>query len=129
MNVTALKDGGYAVVYGANSINPDGSGRLGDIFVKAIHGDGSEGQPIRVNARAPIDGGGANQDTVVYLGDGGRPSVRRLARQTFGNGLISSVIVDTRTMQSPWPERATTTSMSAPISVATISTAQAATTC
>ena len=66
MNVTALKDGGYVVAFAAKSFNLDGSVQdNGDIFVKAIHGNGDVGDPIRINADAPIDGFEANQDTVV----------------------------------------------------------------
>jgi Ca2+-binding RTX toxin-like protein len=92
VDATALVRGGYAVAFVAAD-----AGDFGDIFVKVVDVNGVAGNAIKINGRAGIDGVGS-QDTlsISEMADG------RLAVSwrdgTLGNGLISTTIVDARTV-------------------------------
>ena len=95
---TALKDGGYAVVYIEPSTNPDDADPAadrGDVFVRTVHGD-SLGDPIKINARAAIDGKSAQYYVDIAEMADGRLSVTWQDDSTL-HGIISTTIVDTRT--------------------------------
>ena len=93
---TALKDGGYAIVYIEPSTNPDNTSvDRGDVFVRTVHGD-SLGDPIKINARAAIDGKSAQYYVDIAEMADGRLSVTWQDDSTL-HGIISTTIVDTRT--------------------------------
>lgn len=91
VSATALKSGGIAVAYIAAD-GPD----FGDVYVRVVGADGVAGQPLKVNARASLDGPGSQKDpTISEMADG------RLAVSwhdpSQGNGLISTTVLDLRT--------------------------------
>ena len=95
-SITALKDGGFAIVYLDKSTNPNGSVDYGDVFIRVADAQGNLGQPMRLNARAAVDSfGGQDTPMVVEMADG------RLAvtwhDATYANGIIGTTIVDART--------------------------------
>lgn len=92
VGAAALRMGGYAVAFVAAE-----TGDFGDVFVKVVDVNGVVGPALKINARAAVDGVGS-QDTlsISEMADG------RLAVSwhdgSLGNGLISTTIVDARTV-------------------------------
>jgi len=93
VSVTALKSGGFAIAY----IAADGTaGDQGDVYVRVVGADGVAGPALKVNARAAVDGFGAQRTPSISEMADGRLAVS-WNDQTIGNGLTSTTIVDART--------------------------------
>ncbi len=92
---TALKNGGFAVVYIAAD-GPD----FGDVYVRVIGADGVAGNPIKVNARASQDSAGSQRDPMISEMADGRLSVSWIdpaISDGSAPSIVTSTIVDART--------------------------------
>lgn len=102
VSVSALRDGGFAVTYTAQTVDGPSRNDAGDIYFKAYHPGDIEANvtAIRINARAgDVDGIGAQHtSSIVEMADGRSAVSWYDGTASAGNGSnISTTIVDART--------------------------------
>jgi Ca2+-binding RTX toxin-like protein len=94
---TALRDGGFAVLYAEAALNPDGGGDFGDIFIRVVRADGTVNQPLRVNAHWVDDSiGGQSMPSISEMADGRLALTWYDSAGSLNSGAISTTIVDAR---------------------------------